>query len=200
MESGCSAALGCVIMAAGNASRFGRNKLESELDGRTLITRALDAVPAEMFRRVTVVSQYPAILRMAGDRGFDAVLNDRPEDGVSRTIRLGTERMAECAAILYMVADQPLLRADTVRRVARAWLDDPGCIAAASSGGRRGNPCIFPARLFPELLALTGDRGGSAVIRAHPELLRLVEAEARELVDCDTPDALRELAQGSPRG
>ena len=31
--------LGCVIMAAGNAVRFGANKLEAELDGKPLIRR-----------------------------------------------------------------------------------------------------------------------------------------------------------------
>ena len=38
--------LGCVIMAAGNAVRFGANKLEAELDGKPLIRRAFEAVPA----------------------------------------------------------------------------------------------------------------------------------------------------------
>ena len=55
----------------------------------------------------------------------------------------------------------------------------------------RGNPAVFPARLFSELLALTGERGGGVVIRAHPDLLRLVEVRrAAELRDVDTPAGL----------
>ena len=42
--------LGCVIMAAGNAVRFGANKLEAELDGKPLIRRAFEAVPAGVFK------------------------------------------------------------------------------------------------------------------------------------------------------
>ena len=38
--------LGCVLMAAGNARRFGQNKLSAALDGRSLILRALEAVPS----------------------------------------------------------------------------------------------------------------------------------------------------------
>ena len=38
--------VGCVVMAAGNGARFGSNKLLAELEGRSLIRRALDAVPA----------------------------------------------------------------------------------------------------------------------------------------------------------
>ena len=111
---------GCLLMAAGNASRFGENKLAACFDGQSLFSLALAAIPAEMFARVTVVSQYPALLEEASLAGFDTILNDRPEDGISRTIRLGTQAMADCAGILYMVADQPLLRAGTVRRVVDA--------------------------------------------------------------------------------
>ena len=184
---------GCLLMAAGNASRFGENKLAACFDGQSLFSLALAAIPAEMFARVTVVSQYPALLEEASLAGFDTILNDRPEDGISRTIRLGTEAMADCDAILYMVSDQPLLRADTVQRLADCWLQNPACIVSAAHGGHRGNPCLFPARFFPELCALEGDRGGSSVIRRHEDALRLVEAAEPELSDCDTKQALEIL-------
>ena len=53
-------------MAAGNARRFGENKLAAALDGRSLILRALEAVPAEQFEKVVVVTQYPEVMRLAG--------------------------------------------------------------------------------------------------------------------------------------
>ena len=187
---------GCLVMAAGNASRFGENKLTARFDGQSLFSLALAAIPKELFARVTVVSQYPVLLEEAARTGFDTILNDRPQDGVSRTIRLGTQAMADCAGILYMVADQPLLRAGTVRRVVDVWRAHPECIAAAAHNGNRGNPCLFPARFFPELCALEADRGGSSVIRRHEDALLLVEAGERELFDCDTKQAL-EILKGN---
>ena len=193
----CSALrAGCLVMAAGNASRFGENKLTARFDGQSLFSLALAAIPEGLFARVTVVSQYPALLEEAARAGFDTILNDRPEDGISRTIRLGTQAMADCDGILYMVADQPLLRAGTVRRVVAAWQERPECIAAAAHNGNRGNPCLFPARFFPELCALEADRGGSSVIRRHENVLLLVEAGERELFDCDTKQAL-EILKGN---
>ena len=189
-------AAGCLLMAAGNASRFGENKLTAHFDGQSLFSLALAAIPEEMFARVTVVSQYPALLEEASRAGFTAILNDRPEDGISRTIRLGTQAMADCAGILYMVADQPLLQAGTVRRVVDAWRAHPESIAAAAHNGKRGNPCLFPSRFFPELCALEADRGGSSVIRRHEDALLLVEAGERELFDCDTKQAL-EILKGN---
>lgn len=187
---------GCLLMAAGNASRFGENKLTARFDGQSLFSLALAAIPKELFARVTVVSQYPALLEEAARTGFDTILNDRPQDGISRTIRLGTQAMADCAGILYMVADQPLLRAGTVRRMVDVWRAHPECIAAAAHNGNRGNPCLFPARFFPELCALEADRGGSSVIRRHEDALLLVEAGERELIDCDTKQAL-EILKGN---
>ena len=193
MSEFTAAPIGCLIMAAGNASRFGENKLTASFAGKSLFSLALAAIPADTFARVTVVSQYPVLLQEAEQAGFHAIRKDRPDDGISRTIRLGTEAMADCAGILYMVADQPLLRQETVLRIVQDWRQHPGCIVGAAHNGHRGNPCLFPARFFPELCALEGDRGGSSVIRRHEDALRLVEAAEPELSDCDTKQALEIL-------
>ena len=193
MSEFTAAPIGCLIMAAGNASRFGENKLTASFAGKSLFSLALAAIPADTFARVTVVSQYPVLLQEAEQAGFHDIRNDRPDDGISRTIRLGTEAMADCAGILYMVADQPLLRQETVLRIVQDWRQHPGCIVGAAHNGHRGNPCLFPARFFPELCALEGDRGGSSVIRRHEDALRLVEAAEPELSDCDTKQALEIL-------
>ena len=182
--------IGCLVMAAGCGSRFGRNKLEAEMDGKSLLRWALEAVPVEEFHRVTVVTQYDGAAALAESFGFDVVRNDRPQDGLSRTVRLGTEAMADCDAILYQVADQPLLERGTVRRELEFFRAHPDCIVGLSHNGVRGNPCVFPRRFFPELTALEGDVGGNVVIRAHPEALLLFEAPAAELQDVDTVEAL----------
>lgn len=187
--------IGCLVMAAGCGSRFGRNKLGAEVDGKSLLRRALEAVPVEEFHRITVVTQYDGAAALAESFGFDVVRNDRPQDGLSRTVRLGTEAMADCDAILYQVADQPLLERSTVRRELEFFRAHPDCIVGLSHNGVRGNPCVFPRRFFPELTALEGDVGGNVVIRAHPEALLLFEAPAAELRDVDTVEALARLGE-----
>lgn len=183
-------------MAAGSARRFGGNKLACELDGRSLILRALEAIPAEKFDRVAVVAQSPEILQLAEKFHFDAVCNPHPEWGASHTIRLGLASLRDCGAALFQVADQPLLRRESVSALVELSRRHPECITALGHGGVRGNPCLFPRRFFPELLALTGDRGGSAVIRAHAEELLLLEVPADELADVDTQAALERLKAG----
>ena len=193
MSEFTAAPIGCLIMAAGNASRFGENKLTASFAGKSLFSLALAAIPADTFARVTVVSQYPALLQEAEQAGFHAIRNDRPDDGISRTIRLGTEAMADCAGILYMVADQPLLDDASVERILECWRQHPCNIVGASHNGKRGNPCIFPKEFFEELMQLREDHGGNTVIRRYPDRLLTVEVAQEELTDVDTPEALEEL-------
>ena len=188
---------GCVVLAAGSASRFGGNKLTATVEGQALIRRALSAVPAEQLSAVAVVTQYPEILDLAREFSFTPVRNDAPEAGVSRSIALGLAALGDCPGVLFLVADQPLLRRESVEALVALWQRQPDGVAALGHGGVRGNPCLFPARLFPELLALRGDRGGSAVIRRHEDVLTLLEVDPRELQDADTPEALERIRAGS---
>ena len=185
--------IGCLIMAAGNASRFQDNKLTAEFQGKSLIRCAFEAVPKELFSRVVAVTQYDEVKALAEKFSFEAISNPHPDWGISHTILLGTEAMKDCDAILYMVSDQPLLGKDTVARVVKDWQAHPDCIVGAAHRGKRGNPCIFPKEFFRELMKLQEDHGGNTVIRRYPDRLRTVETAELELTDVDTPEALDAL-------
>ena len=183
--------IGLILMASGFASRFGANKLLAEVDGAPLIRRAMAAYPPKLFHRAAVVSQYPEILSLAESLGYTAVPNPDAAEGISASIRLGLAAIADTDAALFAVSDQPWLTAESVQKVLAALEAAPGRIPALSWRGRKGNPCLFPREFYGELAALTGDRGGGAVIRAHPDRLLLVEAASeRELLDVDAPSDL----------
>ena len=185
--------LGCVVMAAGNARRFGENKLAAELDGRSLIQRTLDAIPAEVFASVIIVTQYPEIAELAQEYSFTTIRNEHPDFGISHTIKLGLTELMDCDGVMFLVSDQPLLKQESVAALANFWRQQPENIAALGHHGVRGNPCLFPARFFPELLELQEDRGGNTVIRRHEEYLVLLDTEAAELMDIDTPQAMKDI-------
>lgn len=185
--------LGCVVMAAGNARRFGENKLAAEIQGRSLIRRALEAVPAEEFETVAVVSQYPEVLALAEEFRFTAVENPHPDWGISHTIELGLDALEGCGGAMFLVSDQPLLTRESVKELTELWRAQPDKLAALAHDGVRGNPCVFPARFFPELRELREDHGGNTVIRRHEEDLLLLEVRQEELTDVDTRAAMKAL-------
>lgn len=185
--------LGCVVMAAGNARRFGANKLATEVDGKSLIRRTLEAIPAGQFDAVTVVTQYPEIEALSAAFGFGCVKNEHPDWGISHTISLGLQTLSHLDAVMFQVSDQPMLQRESVSAMLDYFRRHSDKIVGLSHGGVRGNPCIFPARFFPELLALREDHGGNTVIRRHEEDLLLYEVSGRELFDVDTPEQLAKL-------
>lgn len=181
--------LGAVLMASGAGRRFGGNKLLYPVDGVPMIERALANLPAELLDRACVVSCYPEILALAEARGYVPIPNPDAAQGQSASVRLGLAALADMDGVLFCVCDQPWLRRDSVERLLADFAAHPDCICALSWRGERGSPTVFPRELFPELLALTGDRGGGGVIRAHAARLRLVEAGGElELRDVDEAD------------
>lgn len=187
--------IGCVLMAAGFGRRFGGNKLQMEFDGgSSLIRCALSAIPGEKLERVVVVTQYPEIEKLTRQYGFTPLPNLHPEIGQSESIRIGLSALSDCDAVMFQVADQPRLQKETVAQLIDFAADHPDRIVGLGHNGRRGNPCIFPARFYPELMALTGDQGGRAVILNHEAELLLLEVSPAQLLDIDTPQQLENLS------
>jgi CTP:molybdopterin cytidylyltransferase MocA len=60
-------------------------------------------------------------------------------------------------------------------------------VRAASEDGQPGQPVVFPARLRPDLLALTGDAGGRDILRRE-EVMLVPLPGRRALTDLDTPE------------
>lgn len=178
-------------MASGFGRRFGQNKLLYPVEGASMAERAFAALPPALFHRAAVVSACPEIMAWAEDAGYIPVYNPCAAEGRAASIRLGLAALGEVDGALFAVCDQPWLRRDSVERLLADFAANPDSICALSFRGRRGNPVVFPAALFPELLALTGEEGGGKVLKAHPQLLRLTEAGSElELRDVDTPDDL----------
>lgn len=176
-----------ILMAAGIGRRFGSNKLLAPFRGRPLWEYAWErAVEAkkELGIQVLMVSGYQPLLQAPE---VIPVCNDLPLLGASHTVRLGVkeaERLGMQYAV-FMVSDQPMLKTSSLKRLIEAR--EPGKIVCLSKDGRAGNPVVFHRDFFPELLALTGDRGGKMVMHRHMDAVKWVEADkVSELTDIDT--------------
>ena len=194
--------IGCIVMAAGNARRFGSNKLDARVEGKTLLRRALEAVPAACFDRVAVVTQYPRGMDLAREMGFLPVENPRPDLGLSHTIALGMAHMQDMDGVMFQVSDQPLLRRESLEAMVRdfhAQKETERVILRLGwrAGGAEpllGSPVLFGSGHFDALRALPEGKGGGVVIRQHPGCVRAVYAQsAEELEDADTVERLEAL-------
>lgn len=216
-----------IYMAAGNSRRFGSNKLLYLYEGKPLYRHGLELLlklKQEMGEKltVTVVTQYAEILEEVQDifercgmAGMQAVFCEESRLGASYTIRAGIEAvisqdlvsgqpkegqsmMGEKDYLMFMVADQPHLTLDSVRKLIRTAVSREqsafsGPLAEECSrwetlslrcGSTPGNPCMFRADLIPELMSLTGDQGGRKVLKRYA--CKYVDIlDERELEDVD---------------
>jgi CTP:molybdopterin cytidylyltransferase MocA len=152
-----------VILAAGASRRLGRPKQSLLLDGETLVERALRTAQEAGLSPVIVV------IRMEGDlgqllqeRGARIVRNDRPEEGMASSIRLGVNvaQTLKANGVVLMTCDQVMQRADHLG----ALCEHPVRITGSAYAGKIGIPAYFPAASFPELLALRGETGARELL------------------------------------
>ena len=181
--------LGCVLLAAGFASRFGTNKLFETFSGETLIAHALALTALDCFDQRCVVTQYDAVAALAESAGILCVRNDRPEAGISESVKRGAAALSGVDGWLFLASDQPALRPETLKGLAALWREAPDIPAALALNGQRRAPCILPARLYAGIQSLTGDVGGAQLIK-HEAHIRLLEAPADELMDVDRREDL----------
>ena len=185
--------VGCVIMASGMGKRFGGNKLMADFAGQPMIARILAATEGLFDRRV-VVTRHEDVAAFCRERGIEVVLHDLPNR--NDTVRLGLEAAGEVDVCLFCPGDQPLLRKETIEALVNAWKNEPDFIWRTAYDDQPGAPILFPKWAFAELLTLPEGKGGSFLAKKYPERVRLHPVRDQfELVDVDTRETLRELAE-----
>ncbi len=166
-----------LLLAAGRGSRM-QDTLKPllEVEGQTMLARALDFLAGLKLGEIVVVLGYQAeAIEPHVTRGR-VVYNPAWEEGMASSIRTGVEALSsQSQAVLIMPVDLPELRD---HEVGRQVLQAPGPIAAPVHRGRRGHPVRFDRCLYPELLQLEGDRGAAALLDRHPVSLVEVETPA----------------------
>jgi len=189
-----------VLLAAGASSRFLGTKQLAQIGGKTLVERALDAVPAEVRETVVVLGHEAAAVATAlGVRkGVAVVVNADYSAGMGGSIRAGIQAVASGAdGAMILLADQPFVSRPLLRRMLREF-EAGGArgIVAAARGDLVSPPAIFPRKYFGELAGLRGDQGARSVIERHARGVTLVRVRSRRtLTDIDTRDDF-ETARG----
>jgi len=178
-ESSCVA-----VLAAGRATRFGGNKLETLCAGKPLGRWVIDAVAEAGLEPGLIVTSAEGV---SFADGWTKVINPAPEAGLGTSIALAA-RLALAGGrrkLLVLLADMPLIAPAYLRKLART----PAPAATRQADGRAGVPALLGNALLKQATALTSDRGaGPLLVRA-----RLLDPPPGMLRDVDTPDDLAEV-------
>ena len=180
-----------LVLAAGLSTRMGRggSKMLVELGGQSLVARAARTALEAGLAPVLVVVGHDAerVRRALAGIDVETVENPDPARGMHTSIALGAERLSAADALVVLLGDMPLVTADMVRALVSRWETASPPLAISLYGDVIAPPVLYDRRVFPELLALEGERCGKRVIERH-------RAEAAELgwpetalIDLDDP-------------
>jgi molybdenum cofactor cytidylyltransferase len=179
------------LLAAGSASRMGREKLVLALDGQPLLRRVAREIIALGPSEVIVVvneTNHAAILDALGDSSARVLVNRRASEGIGTSIGLAAASVSPSSkALVVLQGDQPFVDRAMLRRLIREWQEGSPEFVASSYDGLVTTPVLFTRALLPELVGLRGDRGAKAVLERHAGRGRVVEFPAWRGSDVDTP-------------
>jgi molybdenum cofactor cytidylyltransferase len=185
-----------LVLAAGAATRFGSDKLAASLEGRPLLDHVLDALRAVPLREIVVVTRQERAIPAADD--LRVLVNPAPDDGLSSSLRLGLDAVAELAdplaeAVLVALGDQPRIDPEVIRQLLTAARtgDRPILVPAYNRDGG-ANPVLLLRAAFALADEASGDRGLGPVLALHPELVHSVPVRGAN-PDVDTQADLARL-------
>ena len=190
--------IAALLLAAGASRRFGGGlqKLVQELNGRPVVLWSAESLiggPVEEVIAVLGADDSPVREALSG-LPLRFVHNAKANEGMASSVAVGVSALRpETQAVLIALGDEPLTGREPLERVVQRYKEGGAAIVAPTFRGVRGHPVLFDRSVFPELLALTGDRGARALADRDPTRLALVELDLPKPIDVDTPVDLARL-------
>jgi molybdenum cofactor cytidylyltransferase len=191
-----------VILAAGRSTRMRpRNKLLETIGGRPVIARVAETALASAARPVVVVTGFEAQRIAEALRGLDvlSVHNADFAAGLSTSLRAGLAALpAKSDGALILLGDMPFVEAGDLKALIAAFAaKDRNSICVPARHGRMGNPILWGAAYFAEMMRLSGDAGAKLLLEIHRDRVTEVEAISDGIfADIDAPS---DLARHNPQ-
>jgi molybdenum cofactor cytidylyltransferase len=187
-----------IILAAGEASRFGQPKQLLQWRGRPFVRAVAETASAAGLRPVVVVTGAAAESVEAALAPLPVKIVRNPDwrEGQASSIRAGLAAVPNATgAALFLLGDQPQVTPDVLRALVEEHTRGMHAVVAPLiQDERRGNPVLFDRSTFGDLLTLQGEVGGRSIFSRH-QVRYLPWHDARLLLDVDTPDDYRRLLE-----
>ncbi len=182
---------GLIILAAGASTRMGSPKQLLQYKRQSLITRiSSTAITADLGNVFVVLGANVAMIKKEVEGlPVSLVMNPSWKAGMATSIVAGLEALLQTKTniegVIFMVCDQPFVSPELLQGLTTVH-EQSNCLVVASDYGEAiGIPAFFHKKLFPELLALSGDAGARLLLQKY-EAEREVVSFPEGIFDVDT--------------
>jgi len=191
--------ISAIVLAAGESTRMGFPKLLLSIEGKSLLQHVIDNALQSKVSEVIVVLGADAtkLRREIKQSQVQIIENASYKEGLSTSLKVGLQAISpQAQAVLVLLADQPLVSHAVIDALIDKYEESGSIIVAPVYNGKRGNPVLFDSSLIPELLRVTGDKGGREIIEKHLAQLATVDFESTIIgSDIDSWDDYREVCR-----
>jgi molybdenum cofactor cytidylyltransferase len=171
--------ISAVVLAAEGAQSLGQGKLLLPLRGKPVLQWVLESALASDLDEIVCVTRELASARRQlnlNDERLFWLTNYAADRGQSTSVISGLwATNPKSDGVMFLVGDQPLIRKELINALIEKFSTASAWIVAPSFNREPRNPVLFRRNLFPELLQLSGDRGGRVLIEKHRNKTALVE-------------------------
>jgi len=177
-----------ILLAAGAATRMGRNKLLIELAEEPLVRRAARRALEAGLAPLVVVLGHEADQARAALAGLPctAVVNPRFGEGMNTSLSAGVAALPpDAEAAVVLLADMPFVEPAMIQAVVARWRETGAPVVASRYGEATAPPTLYARALFPLLQGGTGEGRGREVVRGQGERARFVDWPPSALADLD---------------
>lgn len=187
-----------ILLAAGQSTRFGSNKLLYTLnDGTPMVLACARQLRSVLPRTIAVVEHAGNdVATLLAQDGVTVIENPRASAGMGTSIACGVAGNPDAPGWIIALGDMPCIPEGVIRALT-AGLEQGADIIAPVYKKRRGHPVGFSARHAQALMQLQNDEGARSIILANSASLELIETtDSSVITDIDTPDSDQLVEQG----
>lgn len=182
--------ISAIILAAGLSSRMGKNKLLLPLGKQSVIEHVVETVcKCQVGEIIVVLGKCSKNIEAVLDRfNIKIVFNADYASGQSTSLKAGMKTIDnQTDGVLFFMGDQPMIKVELINDIIHQFNESESSIIVPTYNNKRGNPVLFAACWFAELLQVQGDKGGRDILNNNLDQVRFVTIrDALFFKDVDT--------------
>lgn len=181
-----------ILLAAGNSSRFGSNKLLYPFRDSCIVLQAAANLAAACEQMLVVCNDTQVEQRLK-QANYTVVNCHQAAEGLSASIACGIRAAADADGWLIALGDMPCIQPASISQVLETIRQHQGIVAPMYKN-QRGHPVGFSQAYARRLLALSGDRGaGQLISQRQEDFIGIAVTDSGVIMDIDQPEDLAQL-------
>ncbi|MFP4362804.1 MAG: NTP transferase domain-containing protein [Spirochaetia bacterium] len=175
-----------IILAAGAASRFGRDKILEPVNGLPMVIHSVMAALKVSERIIIVTSEKraPLLHALSLPEKSEVIINQNPQDGMFSSIKCGVSK-SNAPAVFIQPGDCPYVTSRSFLSLLTAFSGEYPAFAA-SFEGRKGHPVLLSAKMITMVLSSSKNQRLDFLLGTGPVCL-VETGEPGVLKDVDRP-------------